>query len=285
MILERERKIYLRFSNTDIKKFKKLPKNIDILTYSFPCQDLSQQGKQKGISKDTRSGLLYEIERILKNNKDRLPKVLLLENVKALTTKKFIKDFENWIKILNELGYVTKWKVLNSSDYNSFQNRERVFAISYLNKNSNFEFPNKIINNKDLSQLININNEGKELSNLLSYKKTEFYKTNKGIFKSKFINYSKFNSEAYLYLPKGLGPTLTASGANSRLKFYFESEQIIKTMDELEAYQYMGFNLDDAIAVKSTKLLSREKMIFTCGNSISVEVLEALFEEIIKKCL
>ncbi|SGA02873.1 Modification methylase BanI [Chlamydia abortus] len=97
MILERERerKIYLRFSNTDIKKFKKLPKNIYILTYSFPCQDLSQQGKQKGISKDTRSGLLYEIERILKNNKDRLPKVLLLENVKALTTKKFIKDFEN----------------------------------------------------------------------------------------------------------------------------------------------------------------------------------------------
>ncbi|WP_082160322.1 DNA cytosine methyltransferase [Mycoplasma sp. HU2014] len=61
-----------------MKKIDILPKDIDILTYSFPCQDISQQGAQKGITKQTRSGLLFEVERILKNNKDRLPKVLLL---------------------------------------------------------------------------------------------------------------------------------------------------------------------------------------------------------------
>ncbi|WP_308506950.1 DNA cytosine methyltransferase [Mycoplasma tauri] len=70
-----------------------MPKSIDILTYSFPCQDLSQQGKQRGLGKNTRSGLLYQIERILKLNKDRLPRILLLENVKALTSKKFINGF------------------------------------------------------------------------------------------------------------------------------------------------------------------------------------------------
>ena len=81
-----------RESQTDITTFHTLPKNIDILTYSFPCQDISQQGLQKGLN-NTRSGLLYEIEKILKNNLDRLPKVLVLENVKALLSQKFKNEF------------------------------------------------------------------------------------------------------------------------------------------------------------------------------------------------
>ncbi|MGX9359067.1 DNA (cytosine-5-)-methyltransferase [Mycoplasma sp. 2575] len=282
---ERERETCnSRVTKTDIKQFEKLPNDIDILTYSFPCQDLSQQGKQKGITSESRSGLLYQIERILENNLDRLPKVLLLENVKALTTKKFIGDFKKWISALDKLGYKTKWKVINSVDYNSPQNRERVFAVSCLGKN-NFEFPKPISNEKDLSNLIRFNNNGKDLSSLLKYKREKFIKTNKNIYKSKMLNYSSFNSEAYLYLPKGFGPTLTASGANSRLKFYFKNKNIIKTMDEIEAYQYMGFSKQEGIRVKSTGLLTSERMIYTCGNSISIEVLEALFTEVIIKCL
>ncbi|MCU9933265.1 DNA cytosine methyltransferase [Mycoplasmopsis cynos] len=99
---------------------------------------MSQQGKQKGLNKNTRSGLLYEIERILKENKNNLPKVLLLENVKALATKKFIDQFNEWIEVLSDLGYNSNWKIINSSDFGSPQNRERVFMVSILgDKNLN----------------------------------------------------------------------------------------------------------------------------------------------------
>ncbi|WP_223658954.1 DNA (cytosine-5-)-methyltransferase [Mycoplasma tauri] len=263
-----------------------MPKSIDILTYSFPCQDLSQQGKQRGLGKNTRSGLLYQIERILKLNKDRLPRILLLENVKALTSKKFINDFEKWIKTLDNLGYKSKYAILNSTNYGSCQNRERVFMISVLkSENVDIKFPPKVLNSipkKHLEDIIINPYDGNNLSNLLKYKHTEFKKSSAGIIKSKLINYTKFNSEAYIYKPLSVGSTLTASGANSRIKFFFEENKILRLINEIEAYQYMGFTKDDAIKVKNTNLISSNKMIFTCGNSISVEVLEVIFSEIKK---
>lgn len=104
----------------------------DLWTYSFPCQDISVAGQQKGINKDTRSGLLYEVQRLLEVAKDEgnLPKYLLLENVKNLVGKKFVSQFDNWLFYLQELGYDTYWQVLNAKNYGIPQNRERVFAIS-----------------------------------------------------------------------------------------------------------------------------------------------------------
>ena len=127
----------------DISKIEELP-YCDLLTYSFPCQDLSISGKQKGIKKDTRSGLLLEVERLLlkARKKGMLPKYLLLENVKNLVGKKFIKDFERWISFLNSLGYYSNWEVLNAKDYGIPQNRERVFVVSSL-ENIHYKFPKK----------------------------------------------------------------------------------------------------------------------------------------------
>ncbi len=104
----------------------------DLWTYSFPCQDISTAGKMKGINKDSRSGLLYEVERLLEISKkeNTLPKYLLLENVKNLVGKKFKQQFDEWLKYLDELGYNTYWQILNAKDYGIPQNRERVFAIS-----------------------------------------------------------------------------------------------------------------------------------------------------------
>ncbi|BAW18233.1 DNA (cytosine-5-)-methyltransferase [Mycoplasmopsis bovigenitalium] len=277
---ERERE-----NHTDIKRIVKLPKDIDILTYSFPCQDLSQQGKQRGMNQNTRSGLLYEVERILNENTDRLPKILLLENVKALVSKKFIGDFEKWIDILDKIGYKSKYKVLNAANYGSSQNRERVFMVSILKSEKiDFEFPNKEIQIKSkLNKIINNPYDGNNLNHLFNYKMNEFVKTKNNIVKSKLCDYTNFNSEAYIYKTNSLGPTLTASGANSRLKFYFEKEKIIRYINEIEAYQYMGFDIKDALKVKESKLISPNKMIFTAGNSICVEVLEAIFKTI-KEC-
>lgn len=128
----------------DITKIDKLP-YCDLLTYSFPCQDLSIAGHQKGINKDTRSGLLLEVERLLLKAKENgtLPKYLLLENVKNLVGKKFIKDFERWLNFLNSLGYYSNWEVLNAKDYGIPQNRERVFVVSSLEK-MHYKFPKPV---------------------------------------------------------------------------------------------------------------------------------------------
>ncbi|WLP85144.1 DNA (cytosine-5-)-methyltransferase [Mycoplasma seminis] len=273
-------------SSTDITQFSRLPENIDIFTYSFPCQDLSQQGKQRGIKIGTRSGLLYEVERILKENIDRLPKVLLLENVKALNTSKFKEPFNNWLNTLSDLGYKSYFKVLNSADYGSAQNRERVFAVSILETHlsKDFEFPKPEKSRKTLEKIIKLNIDDK-YSNLMSkYKITNFTTTKNNITKARLIGYTKFNSESYIYKPVNSGPTLTASGANSRLKFYFEKENKLKFISSLESFLYMGFDKKDHNIVKNSGLISETKMIYTCGNSISVEVLEAIFKEILK-CL
>ena len=113
-----------------------------ILTYSFPCQDLSKAGLRKGMSdKTTRSGLLWEVERILSECKE-LPQVLLMENVPDVIGSKFIKDFQRWEERLRELGYSNHTEILNSKDYGIPQNRERAFMVSILGS-SLYNFPQK----------------------------------------------------------------------------------------------------------------------------------------------
>ena len=113
-----------------------------IMTYSFPCQDLSLAGKQKGMEKGsgTRSGLLWEVERLL-NECDELPQVLLMENVPQVCGKKNIEDFNAWCQFLEGLGYKNYHELLNSKNYGVPQNRNRCFMISLLG-NYRYEFPN-----------------------------------------------------------------------------------------------------------------------------------------------
>ena len=104
---------------------------IDLITYGFPCQDISQAGKQKGFTDTdgnlTRSGLFFEALRIINDLK---PAYAIAENVKALTSKKFEREFEIVRSSLNEAGYNNYTKVLNASDFGIPQNRERVFIVS-----------------------------------------------------------------------------------------------------------------------------------------------------------
>ena len=104
-----------------------------LLTYSFPCTDLSKAGKQQGMSKGggTRSGLLWEVERLL-TDMDELPQVLLMENVPDVIGEKFIGDFAEWLAFLDRLGYTSKFEVLNAVDYGMPQNRARCFMVSWL---------------------------------------------------------------------------------------------------------------------------------------------------------
>ena len=105
--------------------------NVDLVTYGFPCQDISTAGKQKGFvdehGNSTRSGLFFEALRIIKDIK---PKYAIAENVKALTSKKFTSEFQTVLTSLNDVGYNNYYKVLNAKDYGIPQNRERVFIVS-----------------------------------------------------------------------------------------------------------------------------------------------------------
>ena len=115
-----------------------------IMTYSFPCQDLSVAGKQKGMAKgsDTRSGLLWEVERLL-NECSELPQVLLMENVPQVHSKANMTDFQKWIDFLESKGYSNYWQDLNAKDYGVAQNRERCFMVSLLGE-WNYKFPQPV---------------------------------------------------------------------------------------------------------------------------------------------
>ncbi len=112
-----------------------------IMTYSFPCQDLSLAGKQKGMAKgeNTRSGLLWEVERLL-NKCDELPQILLMENVTQVHGKKNKEHFDEWIAFLESKGYSNYWKDLNAKNFGIPQNRNRCFMVSVLGDYT-YEFP------------------------------------------------------------------------------------------------------------------------------------------------
>lgn len=121
-----------------------LPNDIDLITYGFPCQDISLAGKQKGLFNEdgtqTRSGLFFEALRIIEATK---PKVAIAENVKNLVGKKFSLQFGIVLRCLEAAGYNNYWKVLNAKDYGIPQNRERVFIVSIRKDvdTGTFEFP------------------------------------------------------------------------------------------------------------------------------------------------
>ena len=115
-----------------------------IMTYSFPCTDLSSAGKQAGMSKGsgTRSGLLWQVERLL-TEMDELPQILLMENVSEVVSDKNIKDFSQWIAFLDGLGYRSKYEILNAKNFGVPQNRDRCFMVSWLGDYF-YDFPTSI---------------------------------------------------------------------------------------------------------------------------------------------
>lgn len=118
------------------------------MTYSFPCTDLSVAGKQAGMKNGsgTRSGLLWEVERILREIKEsggELPQILFMENVPQVHADANMADFQKWIDFLSGLGYVNYWQDLNAKDYGVAQNRNRCFMFSFLGE-YNYKFPQPI---------------------------------------------------------------------------------------------------------------------------------------------
>ena len=133
-----------------------------IMTYSFPCQDLSKAGNGAGMAKGsgTRSGMLWEVERILDECNGNLPQILLMENVPDVIGSNSIKHFAQWVKKLEQLGYTSKWQCLNAKDYGVPQNRDRCFMVSWLG-NHYYDFPSAVKLEKRLIGILETNVEEK----------------------------------------------------------------------------------------------------------------------------
>jgi len=191
-----------------------------ILTYSFPCQDLSTAGNGKGMSKGsgTRSGLLWEVERILKELKasDQLPHVLVMENVPQVCSMKNSMDWESWLQSLEKLGYTNYFDILNSKDYGIPQNRNRCFCVSILGRYG-YSFPIRIPLSYCLRDFLDVVPDEKYYLKDSFLKKyvPNYYKyfvpISKGrIIKAGSLNYYGFNSENVVLSPKGISTTILA---------------------------------------------------------------------------
>lgn len=130
--------------------------DFDFLTYSTPCQDFSNAGLQRGGTEGsgTRSSILWFTRNAILAKK---PKYMMLENVKALVSKKFKPLFLKWVAELESYGYANYWQVLNAKDYGVPQNRERVFLISIRKDVAggfNYSFPRPIELKKRIKDII-----------------------------------------------------------------------------------------------------------------------------------
>lgn len=147
---------HLNLGDISLVKEINIP-DCDLISYGFPCQDISVAGKQEGIVQGgTRSGLLYEAFRIIQNKK---PKYAIAENVKNLVGSTFKNDFDNYLQQLSLLGYNNYWQVLNAKDFGIPQNRERVFLISIRQDidDGSFTFPQPTKLHKRLKDILEDN--------------------------------------------------------------------------------------------------------------------------------
>lgn len=130
--------------------------DFDLFTYSFPCQDISSAGKQRGLQKgsETRSSLLWECQKAIEAKR---PKYCLMENVAALVSEKFRPFFLEWERLMCRYGYANYNKVLNAKDYGIPQNRERIFMVSILDPNKAFYWPEPMKLEKRLKDVLEKN--------------------------------------------------------------------------------------------------------------------------------
>lgn len=280
---------------------KELP-DIDLLTYSFPCQAISTAGSQKGFKKDsgTSSSLLWEIERILLELKEenRLPSYLLMENVSALLNRKNNKRFLVWLEFLASLGYSTKTDILVASHFNVPQCRERAFAVSVLNKNkydptysiSDFHFPKGKITSKRIVDILDNTTEinprylSKITINDLSHNNFDIPTQLNGICKI-IVPSIKFNTRASVYLPeKSISPTLVTELIDHPKILIMQENPHIRTLIPIERMRLMGFSDTDFNNLKKCSYkITDDHIIYQCGNSIVVDVLMAIFTNLFKE--
>ena len=301
---------------------EQMPDNTDIMTYSFPCQDLSNvgafHGYNKGIDKDSgsRSSLLWQVGRILTEMKGKgktLPRYLVMENVPTLLSKRHINNFNTWKSDLEELGYISKEFQLNAKDFGIPQNRPRLLMMSVYVGN----------NNEKRQKIAAYFAEASEDDIVSCYCGSKYYKN---ILIKDLLRIS--DDPASLLWKEAVD--CTPNDTPSRRKIWEENPQIVKEDGSLtddpfirtittkqdrhpnsgniyfnsgiegrgtfryltprECMLFMGFTDEDYESIMANNppvkihsfLFPRDKIIRMAGNSIPVKLLEGFFYQLYK---
>ena len=298
----------------DISKIEHLP-DCDLLTNSSPCQDLSISGEKKGMDEGsgTRSALIWEVIRLLKDAKerDKLPKYILTENVKAITFKKNRPNLDKYISILSDLGYTSSWKIMKASDYGVPQARERCFIVSCLG-DKRFVFPEPTGCDKSLKDMLEDADERYYLSdemirtyeehrkrqeengrgfgwhprdpnvdkvmNTITTKPSRNASGNYIIVSGNLNIKGRHESSLRVYDPDGLCPTLqTYQGGGLVPKMKMSDDPLrIRVLTPRECMRLQGFDDGDVDAMYGAGL-SNSAIYKAAGNSIAVPCLESIF--------
>ena len=249
----------------------------DLLTYSFPCQDLSTGGKTKGMKKGsgTRSGLLWEIERILKelDEENRLPQYLLMENVKAIQAQSNEKDFKMWQNFLRKLGYKNEVMVLSGKYFGVPQDRARCFMVSKLNEKPHIKekLNETLYPEKDIKKFLRM-----DYTNEVYRKEADEAQLPRTKSREKMWNTNKRDINNLTYFNT---ITCNMDRQNNAGMILYDGPKgdSYRLLTAREAFLLMGFTEQDYENVKKLGL-SYRKTIKLAGNSIVVPVLEAIFK-------
>ncbi len=237
-----------------------------IVTYSFPCQDLSMAGNQKGMKRGsgTRSGLLWEFQRLL-DECSTLPQILLMENVPNVHGKKNINDFNSWCAFLEQKGYSNFWKDMNAKNYGIPQNRNRTIMISILG-NYSYEFEKGFESPLRLSDLLEKNVDDKYD---ISERTLEALQTYHGNFPRKEV----FERSLKMCNEKDISTTLTTKSARPNGPFIkkIDDKLSIRKLTPRECGRLMGVSDDDI--KKMMKIHSDSQLYKQFGNAIVTNVL------------
>ena len=273
--------------------------NFDLFTYSFPCTDISSAGLQKGLEEGsgTRSSLLWECKKAIDTKK---PKYLLMENVKALTSHKFLPYLHKWMSYLDSLGYSSYAKVINAKDYGVPQNRERLFVVSILEEGC-YEFPAPFELKLKLKDILESNVDesyyisDKTVNRMIRNNRTDdFCVDTNGVAKTicsscyKMTTFDNYIINPYIkQYPRGFNdgfeykdgicPTITTSSWQHN-NFAITGKSI-RMLTTIECFRLMGVSEEDIDKIQSAGI-SKTQQYKMAGNSIVVDVLYHIFRKL-----
>ena len=278
-----------------------------IMTYSYPCQDVSNAGKKKGMEKgsDTRSALLWEMERILLELQERneLPQVLVMENVPDVINEKNRKNFDQWYAFLENMGYQSYYKLLNAKDYGVPQSRNRCFMVSVLGE-YNYIFPKPIPLEKRLCDVLESDADEKYylseecVKRFLQRNKEQKDKGNKRSSDNTCVmqigncmpTATRDNpNQGRVYATEGLAPTLNCMEGGNRQPMILQNGHgfnkggmmEIRKLTPLECWRLMDYSDEDFYKAKAVN--SNTQLYKQAGNGIVKAVLMAIFKEMLGK--
>lgn len=283
----------------------------DLLTYSFPCQDLSissyWHGNFSGIDKNVknRSGLLWEIERILKEYKEvnkKLPRFLIMENVTAIQSALHKKNFDLWISELEKLGYESNTQNLNATKYGIPQNRNRTFMLSVYVKDLNDSEYNKVKEFFEHWYIPEIEKKGKLKDFLrVNHNNPKYFEEAKESTPNDTTSRRTIRKDSQILsygnnVVDTITKTITTkqdrnpnAGIIMHQQNFGNGKINYRNLTPRETFLLMGFDETDFDKLeennfyvsKSRKILSHSKLLKLAGNSIVVAILETIFKNII----